>query len=392
MRRSDVVFIACLWAATRLIILGTFFSEFGNLRFALGHLASFDGAWFGAIATSGYQYEPDHAAHNIAFFPLYPMAVWLVWRAGVPVDLASLLVSNFAFVAALLVAFVWVRRRCNTATARWTIVTLCCCPLSLFASAGYSESLFLFVSSTALLGSERMRFGVAALFGALASATRLIGIALIPAFLLTALIDPKRRSAWLPALGTAAGVGAFSAYCAARFGDPLAFVHAQSAWRQAGPRFDMADWQFLVVHGITASLGWHALALAGAVVLWLAGRRLPLPLQLVPALCIAGAERWAWNGSEYVALLALLAPLLAIRFHSELGATAFFYFFAGLTIIAATGVPVSADRFAYALLPCTVSLALLWRRVPALGVVTAIVMAVDLYFYCRTFALGGFVA
>lgn len=358
---------------------------------AFDDLTSFDGAWYFQIVTQGYTYAPDGGQHDIAFFPLYPATVGLLWRAGVPFFAASLFVSNAAFLAALVLAFLWVRRRCGSTAARWCVATLCCCPLSLFASAAYSESLYLLLSVAALLSADRMHFRTSAGLTVLASATRLIGIALLPAFLLTALLDRRRRGAWLPAVAAVAGIAGFALYCALRFGDPLAFVHAESAWR-SGPHFDETAWQNLLGSGVASTPWVHAIALIAAAFLWLTRRRASFFAQLALWFAVLGAERWAWNGSEYVFLLTLVAGALAIVFRAGLGPAAVVYLLAGLALIAAAGAPISVDRYAYALFPSTVALALLWRRLPALGTAALAVMVVDLFEFSLRFAQHAFVA
>lgn len=316
--------------------------------------------------------------------------MWVLTRAGIPFDAGSLLVSNLAFLAALLVTSAWVKRRCGTRAARWTVATLCCCPMSLFCSAAYSESLFLLLSGAALWDFERERFPPSALWAALASATRLMGVALAPAFALAALAQ-RRRAARLPALAALSGIVGFALYCSARFGDPLAFVHAESAWRSP-PGFDQSAWSKLIGAGFATAPLLHLIALAVAILLWLTRRRAPFVIQLVLWLALVEAERWAWNGSEYVFLFTLVAGALAIAFRQQMGTPAVTYLLAGIALIALAGQPVSVDRYAFGLLPASIALALLWQRAPALGTAALIVMTIDLFEFSVRFARHSFVA
>lgn len=387
--RADVLIVLGLWICTRTLVLLAFLRQTGDWRQAVDTLVSFDGAWYAGIAAHGYAYAPDGAQHNVAFFPLYPALIWIFVRARMPVDYAALLVSNLAFLLALFVAFAWVARRAGSVAARWTVATLCCCPLSLFGTAAYSEGPFLLFSGAALLSADSMRLRWSGLWVALASATRLIGIAFLPAFLIAALVR-RRGGALLPAIAALTGVLGFSAFCAFRFGDPLAWLHVQAAWRP-GAGFDEAAWQNLLGAGVAQTPVLHAIAFGAAVLLWLL-RRAHVVVRFLLWLLLLEAERWAWNGTEYVFLLTLVAAVVALFFRRRLGLTALGYLFAGLALIALSGYPVSVDRFAFALLPGSAALGILWRRVPPLGIAAMVVMTIDLVQFSLRFAAHGFVA
>jgi Gpi18-like mannosyltransferase len=53
---------------------------------------------------------------------------------------------------------------------------------------------------------------------------------LVPAFLIVAWKERRPPIAYA-ALAATSGLLLFSLYCAIRFGDPLAFVHVQRAWK-----------------------------------------------------------------------------------------------------------------------------------------------------------------
>jgi len=354
----------------------------GSFDRAIDDLTSFDGGWYSQIVRHGYTYAPG-AQHDVAFFPLYPAIVWALTRIGISFNTASLLVSNAAFLGALLVAFQWVRRHCGARAARWTVATLCCSPMSLFCSAAYSESLFLLLTGAALWDWERGRSRASALWAALASATRLMGIALAPAFVL--------GREWLQAVAAIVGVVAFALYCAVRFGDPLAFIHVETTWRSS-LGFDLDAWSKLLGAGLTTAPWLHVIALITGAVLWLTRRRAPFGLQFVLWLIVVEAERWAWNGTEYVFLFTLVAAALALVFRRQVGMVPIAYLLAGLVLIAFAGQPVSVDRSAFGLLPVSIALALLWQRIPALGSAALLVMTIDLFEFSVKFAHRIFVA
>lgn len=69
------------------------------------------------------------------------------------------------------------------------------------------------------------------MWGALATATRDPGLALIPAFLMVAFRENRGTIAYISSLLTGTGVVLYSLYCWFQFGEPLAFILAQKAWQ-----------------------------------------------------------------------------------------------------------------------------------------------------------------
>jgi hypothetical protein len=119
-------------------------------------------------------------------------------------------------------------------------------PFAFFLAASYSESLFFCLAVWAFLCAERRRFWAAGLLGALAAATRLTGVALLPALLLVpawSLADGEPRAARLrrelgprlPLLLIPGGTLAFFGYLQLRFGDFWANLHAAHAGWGRGP-------------------------------------------------------------------------------------------------------------------------------------------------------------
>ncbi len=400
MRGRDALFIAALALSTRALIAIAAFvtapatSSGTQVPATLGgleRLSFFDGGWFASIVTGGYEFAPDGEEHNVAFFPLYPMLVRLTMGSGLSFAAAAVAVSNAAFVGALCVTFAWVRERCDAVAARWTVAMLCCCPLSLYAAVAYSEGLFLLLTALALRAFDARRFRAAALWIGLASATRLQAIAFAPGFVLAAIAERHWAKAWLAGLAPLGGGLGFALYCGWRFGDPLAFVHAQNAWR-ANPGFDATAWQNLVGAGL-AQMPWlHVAALAAALALWRGRSRLPFAVRTGLALISVEAERWAWNGSEYILLLVPIAAIAALAFRRRLGPTATIMVLMGVGLIAFAGPPVSVPRIAYDFIPASFALALLYRKLPEFGLALLVVMTADLFWFTLDFAHAIFVS
>ncbi len=195
----------------------------------LAPLANWDGVWYENIARHGYDFV-QHGAHPIAFFPLYPLAIALLGFARCPPILAGVVVSDVAFFFALAIVYRSAEQYVDGNAARWATIVLAAFPYALFTGIVYTEALFLFLTAAALDNFERARYVRAGIFGALASATRIVGILLVPAMLFAWLRGRRDRGALAAAVLSAGGLAAFMLYQFVHFGTPLAFVAAQQYW------------------------------------------------------------------------------------------------------------------------------------------------------------------
>jgi Gpi18-like mannosyltransferase len=190
-----------------------------------------DAWWYHRIAEDGYQALNEEEKNKLAFFPLYPLLVRTVGFTG---DLAidGAILSNAAFLAALIVlGQLAIRSGLSEQDAERAIFYIAFFPTSYFFSLPMTESVFLLLSATAVLCAQSGRWWGAGLAGALASATRVTGILLLPALLVLGWQRDKRwtRGQWWLAL-IPTGLGAFMWYLRTLTGDPFAFLHAQQAW------------------------------------------------------------------------------------------------------------------------------------------------------------------
>ena len=147
-----------------------------------------DAAWYLRLADEGW--SPDDG--SAAFFPLYPLAVRAVsWVLPGDDLLTALVVSNLAFLGALLALFALTAEAFGERIARRAIVVAAIFPTAFFFLAPYAESLFLMFSILAFREARHGRWGRVALFGGAAALTRGVGILLAPALA----IDAFRRRA-----------------------------------------------------------------------------------------------------------------------------------------------------------------------------------------------------
>lgn len=194
----------------------------------------FDALWFLRIAERGYAAGDGSAA----FFPLYPMAIRLVsWALGGHPLAAALLVSNLAFLGALLVLYDLTRTERSEAVARTTVVLLATFPTAFFFLAPYSEAPFLLLAALALWGARRGRFALAGAAGFGAALTRNVGI-VVAAALATEALQRRREGApgfvrgLLAAAVAGGGTLAYLLSWWARTGDLLAPLHQQTTWQR----------------------------------------------------------------------------------------------------------------------------------------------------------------
>ncbi|MEX1046494.1 MAG: mannosyltransferase family protein [Actinomycetota bacterium] len=199
-----------------------------------------DALWFLRIATIGYG-EADGSA---AFFPLYPMLIrGLSFVIGGHELAAALLISNLSFLGGLCVLFFLTTSELSESAARRTVVYLAVFPTAFFFFAPYSESLFLFLAVTAFWAARRSKWPLAALAGALAGATRGVGVFIAVALALEALTQSREKRGGLPgklAWSAAAGLGtvAYLAFQRMLSGDWLAPLTQQGTWQ----REEMLPW------------------------------------------------------------------------------------------------------------------------------------------------------
>ncbi|ARV61400.1 hypothetical protein BZZ01_24735 [Nostocales cyanobacterium HT-58-2] len=246
--KNAFVFPAAIWLISRLLIWAAMLLVAPHLsapsqgiapEFGWGVFDAWDSVHYRAIATSGYEFANDGKQHNLAFFPLFPLTIRVLISLGIPFEVAGTLINNLAFFAALYCIYFWVEENYGKKEARWTTFVVAWCPLSMFGSVIYTEGLYLLLSTAALRAFDKQQYRWTILWGAMATATRPTGLALIPAFLLTAWKQRKPFIAYVAGIATASGVLLFSLYCAIQFGDPFGFIHAQHGWR---PSFGF-DWQ-----------------------------------------------------------------------------------------------------------------------------------------------------
>lgn len=196
----------------------------------------FDALWFLRIATAGYV-DGDGSA---VFFPLFPLLIRGLSPilGGHPLA-AAFLVSHAAAFGSMVALYFLTAGEFEERTARRAVLYLALFPTSFFLLAPYSESLFLLLVLASLWAARRRWWWAAGLAGAVASATRNLGVLLVVPLAVEAVHQWRerrdRRALLLSLLWSAvaaAGAVAYLVYWRSSAGDFLAPIHQQQNWQR----------------------------------------------------------------------------------------------------------------------------------------------------------------
>jgi Mannosyltransferase (PIG-V) len=210
------------------------YSAHGDLLF--GTFAQWDSGWFLHIADHGYDSE-----QSTAFFPLYTLLAHAVAEVTRSSLVAGVLVSLAAGGVGVVVLHRIARPLLGHAGADDTVLLMVLYPIAFVFTAAYSDGLFLALAAGSFLGAMQGRALTAGVLGGLACATRLVGLALLPALILLLWPRTPRDAVRLaPLLLLPAAIGAYALYLDHHLGDAWAFLHAQGVfWNRhthaAGP-------------------------------------------------------------------------------------------------------------------------------------------------------------
>jgi len=390
-QHPDWSYIFSLWLGTRLLILVIMLAIAPllpvppNVPPVYGDwsvFAAWDSDFYREIAQKGYRFAADGKQHNsIAFFPLYPLLAKALIMVGIKFRVGAVLINNAAFFGTIVALYYWMKSQYSAKAARWVTAVLALCPLSLYGTVIYTEGLFLFVSTLSLWSFEQRNYLGTGFWGALATATRPTGVALIPALLLASFKEKRGLGAIAASISTAAGIGAFSLYCWWQFKEPLAFFIAQRSWRpELG--FDRNGWLHMFMEIIVGWDNWKNFA-------WVD----PLHPIVFLGVCIAGITLW-WNrrwfsetnlGYGYLALSFILwllggdafiniamslggAYLLWVM-QPKLSLVVMTYGFCGLGLILSSGSTISVNRISYGIVALAIALGLWLSERPKWGYV-----------------------
>lgn len=292
-----------------------------------------DALWYHRIAEWGYgTFIPSWEApglryDDLAFFPLYPMAV-RVLDDVLPIGsvTCALLLS---WVCALLAAwgvFAVTERAYGRRTATAVVVLWALLPHAIVLSMAYTEPMMTAFAAWALYATMSRRWLAAGLLGALAGLSRPNGVAVCAAVVAAVLADawhrrrtgrPQQATAWAAAAIAPLGWCGYVLWVGFQTGDPLrGYFGVQSRW---GSDFDFGHYALHYVKHLVLSpdnlSAYMATALCAGAVLLLAMAlmdRMPLPLLVYSAvlvvIALGGANFFSCKPRFLLPAFPLLAP------------------------------------------------------------------------------------
>jgi hypothetical protein len=214
------------------------FSVFRQEHLFWDTFARYDSGWYHGIASQGYIYGAG-GRNNLAFFPVYPMLM----RAGGTLlggrqedyYFAGIVVSWLAFAAAMTVLYRVALLDLPRPAAVRAVMYAAAFPFAYFFGMVYSESVFLLAMVLTVYALRTRKWVVAALSGAVMTATRVTGVMAVPGLALIAwrIAGADRRSQMLALAAVAAsmaGIGLYSLFNYQMSGTPFAWYDAITFW------------------------------------------------------------------------------------------------------------------------------------------------------------------
>jgi len=357
-----------------------------NNPISLWPRANFDGMHYLSIAKNGYsQYQQ-------AFFPFYPLLIKFLTPVFAGKDLvAALFISSLSLLGGIYFLYQLVLLDYKEKIAKRTVFFLLIFPSAFFFALVYTESLFLFLSVGAFYFARTKNWVLAGILAGLASATRLVGIFLLPALLVEwiqqdkfknqiskikiAYQNIKRKNIFefspvifhfsflifnlLPLFLVPLGLLFYMRFLAINYQDPLLFLHVQPAFGVQRS----ADKLILYYQVI-----WRYLKMIAATK--------PDPLFFT-----------VWI--EFISTLSFLI-LIVIAYFKKIRMSYLVYTILSYFVSTLTGTFVSMPRFLLVLFPCFICLALIENKLFRLAI--SIIFLIISFSMVSLFVRGYFVS
>jgi len=206
--------------------------------------AGFDGVHYITIAEHGYSY----AGLIQAFFPVWPAILSLGALLGNTILFG--LIANYLLLIALVYFLIrFVKASYPALDYNTFLLLFLVFPTAMFYFALYSEVLFMLLIITTFLAAHHKKWWLAAILTILASATRIVGIVLVPALLIELWMQSNQykpllkirfkhitnflQTNWkniLVICTGSLGLLSYMTYLHITFGDALLFKTVQSQW------------------------------------------------------------------------------------------------------------------------------------------------------------------
>ena len=184
-----------------------------------GHV-NFDGEHYLAIAQRSYR------DLEYFYFPGYPLLVksitQLISSSVTVYAVVGLLISHLSFFLTLVGFYKLVKLDFKENVAKWSLIALLVFPTSFYFASFYTESIFLMLVIWSFYFARKKMYLFSGLLGAFASATRLVGVVLLPALFW----DKTKLFKKVSLVVVPTGLIIYILYLNKVTGDPLEFLHS----------------------------------------------------------------------------------------------------------------------------------------------------------------------
>ncbi|GLQ88215.1 glycosyltransferase family protein [Dyella flagellata] len=225
-----------------------------------------------SLAQQGYPATLTTVDHmeNWAFFPLFPLLIRaIVAVTAISAPLAAVLLGKLLFLGSIYAFILFAKKYSSTLPPFYPALIVALSPYAVYGNSGYTEPLFLLLTSVFFVFLKDRRFLACGLVGMLLSASRAPGILVCLSYALVALQSlstsnwEQRKEIVLGGLLIPLGLGLFMMHLYQHMGDALAFLHVQKAWGRnfGNPLAVIATG----IHKGTIHLDWALMSLAAVI-------------------------------------------------------------------------------------------------------------------------------
>lgn len=327
-----LAFVGAAYLVSRalIFIVSAIATKGALLQDPLGPFMRWDASHYVGLGENWYVNEGDARLH-LVFFPLYPLLIRALHLIGVDGAVAGVLLSNGCLIVSGWALYRLVELDEGAQSGERAVRLFMFAPLSFFFSIAYSESLFFMLTIVSVLMARRRRFALAVALGALASASRLLGLLVaVPIFYEYLLVVREKKGgarevlvAFLKCLPVALGFVAYLYLNQVVTGDPFTFLTYQKEhWsQQMGSLYNTLSYTLsnaLAYDSLALQLGtWipQALMILASIALLIATYRRISPGDGAYALLyiyFAVSPTWLLSGTRYLAAMYALYPMLAV--------------------------------------------------------------------------------
>lgn len=228
----NVSYIFIIWFISVLLIAFFSFSSIPNSgKFTdnfFESLANWDGGHYLGIAEAGYSEK-----YQYAFFPLYPLAIRALNSVTENSLLSVILIGVSATFLGLHLLFRLIAYDFDKKIAEKTLIFFLLFPTSFFLLTAYTEGLFFFLSVSAFYFLRQNKLSISISAAALASATRLVGLAVVAAILIEIISKQgfNRRNWYI--IFAPLGFIIYCIFLYTQTGDPFYFITAENHWQRS---------------------------------------------------------------------------------------------------------------------------------------------------------------